>query len=280
MKKTTKVLLAVAAGSLLASQQSQAGISYSDGDLLLGFYTSPSSQDLQVDLGSVSTITSLFGSGSTVSFSSKFTLTDLTTAFNGVGGTSGFDNVNFSVTAVKRTGNATYNANTLWATEARSDPNTPTSPYTRFSSSVQGNTGSKIASLGNNMNGASGTSSSPNSAIIVSPGAFNAYEHIYGTSGNIGGTFQASVEATTPAPFTAPPVRLDMYELLPNGGTVGTAGSSPTSGSGLYLGFFDLNSSGVLTFTAVPEASTYAAMIAGGLMLLSLYRVHRFSAAS
>jgi hypothetical protein len=274
MKKTTKVLLAVAAGSLLASQQSQAGITYSDGDLLLGFYQSPATQDLQVDLGSVSQITSLYGSGSTVSFSSKFTLTDLNTAFGGV------NNLIFSITGVQRTGNATYNNNTLWMSSARPDLTTQTSPYTRFSSSVQGNTGAKVQSLGNNMNGLTGTSSSPNSAIIVSPGALNSYEHIYGTSGTVGGTFQASIEAATPASFTTPQVRLDMYELLANGGTVGTAGSAPSSGNGLYLGYFDLNSSGILTFTAVPEASTVAAMIAGGVMLLSLFRVHRFSAAS
>ncbi len=240
--------------------------------MLLGFYTPSGTTDLQVDLGSVSQITSIYGTGSTISFSSKFNLSDINTALGSI------NNINMGIVASENnTGVSGYVKKTLWLT---SDPNSGFGPLQRGSASVQGNSQAKIATLGGAFANLTANGSS-SVAAIVSTGSGNTYQEVLGTAGNLGNTFnQTSVETTTPSNLSSGgSARLDFYELLPTGSTGGTTGTSSTSGDGLYLGYFLLNSNGTLTFTAVPEASTYAAIFAGGLMLLALAGVHRKSMA-
>lgn len=71
----------------------------------------------------------------------------------------------------------------------------------------------------------------------------------------LGSAHAVQFEATTASDY-----RLDLYQLVPNG--------SVTKTDGTDLGYFTLANDGVLTFTAtaIPEPSTYAAILGAAAM--------------
>jgi hypothetical protein len=70
-----------------------------------------------------------------------------------------------------------------------------------------------------------------------------AYSYYMGAGGNYAGTFPGTVETATGPSFTSggQPVRADFYQLLPG------------SGDGTYLGYFEFNPNGVMTYHSGPS---------------------------
>ncbi|NBV21199.1 MAG: hypothetical protein EBS05_04660 [Proteobacteria bacterium] len=270
MKKISKLVLA-SAGALLMAQSAQAALSYNNGDLLLGFRGSSGSSNLEVDLGSVTQITSILGTGQTLSFSSKFTSADITAGV-GTAGSGSLNSAIWSVSAAINLANQVPSTakNTLWLTSARginsADINTQTTAWTTGSLSAQGNTVAPVLTIGSGFASATGTAASPTTAAVIANGNNSYADNI--ASGDFG-TFQGNIENTLGASFTTggSVARSDFYQLTPNG-------------SSTYLGYFELSTAGALSFVAVPESSTYAASLGVGLMALALMRAHRKSLAA
>jgi hypothetical protein len=91
--------------------------------------------------------------------------------------------------------------------------------------------------------------------LLVEPESFahSYYKQIFYAAApsafNWNGTFQGDAEQSTSGSFTTSgqPVRADFYSLVP---------SVPGPGSATYLGYFEMNTNGVLTYTAGPSPST------------------------
>ena len=130
--------------------------------------------------------------------------------------------------------------------------NTQTSPWVSKSSFSQAGASTKITGI---RAGAAnvGTALSSSSATVVDGNA-QSYHTFVTDNGNLGGSFQGNIENGTGASFSGHS-RSDLYELSP------ATGNPP----GTYLGYFDLNPSGGVTFVpaSVPEPGTYAAITAG-----------------
>jgi hypothetical protein len=148
-------------------------------------------------------------------------------------------------------------ANTLWVTAAR-DPlnlNTQTSPWVSKSAFSQGGAAALITGI---PTGAASAGTALSSSAATVPDGNSVSYHSYVTdNGNLQGKFQGNIENSTGAAFSGSS-RSDLYELQP-------ASGNP---NGVYLGYFDLTSAGVLTFVPVPESSTYGIMAGAGLLLV------------
>ncbi|NBR84084.1 MAG: hypothetical protein EB141_02005 [Verrucomicrobia bacterium] len=270
MKKLSTLVLA-GAGAMLMAQSAQATLAYSNGDMLLGFRSASGSSNLEVDLGSITQILNIAGTGQILSFSSKFTSADITAGV-GTAGSGTLNNAIWSVSAAVNLAGQVSGAakNTLWLTSARginsADINTQTTPWTTGSTTAQGNTVSPVLTIGGGFAAASGNAGSSTAAVIAN-GA-NSYADTIGANGDFG-TFQGNIENTLGSTFVSggSVARSDYYSLTPNGAST-------------YLGYFELSQAGALSFVAVPESGTFAASIGAGLMALALMRAHRKSLAA
>jgi hypothetical protein len=149
---------------------------------------------------------------------------------------------------------------TLWVTEPRQNPDRAASPaWYRSSSFTQGQADSKINSILNNA-ATWATTAAADSVTNSATAVAIPYGNVYNANGSLGGggnylgTFQGNVENTTPSDFDSAgsPSRSDLYELQPG------------SGSGTYLGYFELSPTGSLTFYAMPyPAPTPSVTIVG-----------------
>jgi hypothetical protein len=220
--------------------------SYNNGDLLVGFrLTAGGNNDLVVKAGTASSFTNL-APGTTLPIA-NFSGTLLKNAF----GTT--NNLSFSAFGCF---DGSYpdvaQQNTLFMTAPRPDNNTQSSPWRRWYASAQGSARSKIdgAGLGAFYIGsalpASVNTNQPNYLIEdetwnVSPNF--SYNSMLGVSGDWGGFFNDLTEQSTSATFTSDgvPVRAELYWIVPGGNFI----SHPPSA---YLGYFELTTSGALTF--------------------------------
>ena len=270
--KKIKSLVIASAGAMLMAQSAQAALTYSNGDLILGIRGSTGTSNLEVDLGSINNILNIAGTGQILTFGTKFTAADITAGV----GTAGSGSLNSAIWSVSAAINAvnqngiTAPSKTLWLSSARglnsSDVSTQTAPWTRGSSTVQGNTAASVLSVGSGFLSGSATAASPNTAAIVADGANSYHDNI--VSGDFG-NFQGNIENTLAANFTTAGFHSasDLYQMTPG------------SGNGTYLGHFELGTGGALSFVAVPESGTFAASVAAGFMMLALMRAHRKSLA-
>jgi len=223
--------------TLFAAGAAHAGFQYNPRDLVLGFRQDGGSAELVINAGAVSNFYSL-PNGASITISS-LTATLLTNAF------ADLNSLHFSASAdVRTTGDVSYPFETLWALRPREDLNTQTSPWVCHSEYSQASTAAKVDGIANGAvsyggqvpNGPLNTAT----GIILPAGGLSSYSTFMGAAGNYKSTFQGNAEVTTAADFTdaAQAVRGDLYQLLPG------------SGSGAYLGYFELNTNGVLKFTA------------------------------
>jgi hypothetical protein len=232
---------------LAVSVQAQT-FSYNVGDLLIGFrQTAGGTYDLVINAGPVSTFTNLVTGGKIVITSLAGSL--LKSAFTTTNGLSwsAFACYDASVPSQK---------NTLFMSRPRADVNTQSDPWVRASTTSQGTVISKVNGVGTGAyNIGSGLAAGANNtpAALVENESYGvaptySYNFMLGTSlrwGTPNGGFQGIPEQNTPDTFTTAGqlVRSDFYWLVPG------------SGAGTYLGYFDFNTNGVLTYTAGPSAS-------------------------
>jgi hypothetical protein len=250
---------ALAAGALLLATQPlrAAPFNYIDGDVLVVFWQA-GQPNLEVDIGPISqfigatpgSIITFTGSGS-----NQFSLTQLNAAFPSLA------SVNWAVISDVR-GASVYGlpVNTLFLTNPRSNISTLTSPYTSLTTFQQGSIGSIISTVAGYQSSVGAipwSSGTPASAVtntanvvIIPSGDSSSYVSIAGTAGTLAGNFnEGDIENQTPSPFTSGATRSDFYELEPN------------TGAGVYLGYFEFDPNGTLSFRVSPTLPTYKLQI-------------------
>jgi hypothetical protein len=251
------ILLSIAGFcALVQSVQAQAGFTDTNRDLMLicrktGFDGSADIGNyvFEVDIGQASIY---YGAtaGSSIPVSAY-----TTAQLSGL-----FDNLNdFSWSIIACVPNYGDNGNpskpigTLWLTDPHTaGPATPSPAWQRESIYVQKQTGGQINSILQNALTYAGSASpsSDNTATtlaIPTGSGYSANDNLTAL-GNFG-AFQGDVEITTLATFTTDglPSICDFYELQPG------------SGSGAYLGYFELSTNGALTFYAGSSSVSYPA---------------------
>jgi hypothetical protein len=268
--------LNVAALAIFASPAAKAQFfEYSGGEVLAGFRKTGAHQgnyELVVNLGNVTNFLAL-APGSSLAITA-FSPTQLADAFP-----DSFEDLQWSAfcslagVAPWPTPLGSFPASTLWYTLARSDPNLQSQPEERLVNGIQASVQPYILGIGGNavlISQALGTTNTDNNSALVR-------ESVLGNSdkdltsgigdgnnsaiGDFGGQFLTfSVENTTPEPFAAP-VRSDFYQSVPAsiGGREPATYTDPitklTNGPAYFMGYFQLNPDGTMSFT---RASTNA----------------------
>jgi hypothetical protein len=213
---------------------------YTSGDLLLGFYSASATNDLVFDLGQASNFTGLAaGTYNVAAFSSA----DLTTAALGS-------------SAQWAVGGANGDTANIWTTAQVGTKMKATA--------AQANEVTNIDSVGGTVGGTLGTSGLVSSAGVLLAG--KDFSAAIGGQNNWSGTFAASV-----AKSAVGTTSLELWSL--------PATSSSSGVAGIDLGTLTLDASaGTLTFTVIPEPSTYA-VILGALTIGFVALRRRFSKA-
>ncbi len=280
MKKHNRVATSITAvcALVLSSGIAQA-VTTASGDLILGFRATGgqgSASNLEVDLGSLTNFINLTP-GTVIDLSSRISLSDLQTTYS-TGGTGNSwasrSDLLFSIAATSgTTGLGGLANNTLFASSVNNGGTVI--GYTRLTSGTQGTPGGNIsfevAALGGAPNAGTAFSSVKNAgdggsytdSITGSGSALVAYNA--SSSSNFGSPGGAPFENTTNF-ATNPGTQYqtsDLYQLNP---------VARNAAPGADLGTFALGNDGSLTFTSVPEPSTYGLM---GLGAFGLWFVRR-----
>ncbi|HEV2691374.1 MAG TPA: PEP-CTERM sorting domain-containing protein [Verrucomicrobiae bacterium] len=248
MKKLKIITSAMAALVLYGVTAQAQTYNYQSGDLLAAFRSTSGSKDVIVDLGSAAS----FQSGSSLSLNLNPVLSD---AF---GTTSGLYWSVFGY--VNTTGSALGAKNTLFVTDPRSDISTANDPNSSLTSSGQGQVVSKMTAIAN---GATfGTSVIFANQMVEVDKSLNvggnpvSYTVGVGSLGDFNGTWAPDVENLSTGGNTTS----DLFEQDPG-----------AANNGIYLGSVTLNG-GTLSFSPVPEPSTWMMIGSGALALLALRR--------
>jgi hypothetical protein len=213
---------------------------YKQRDLMLAFRVAASGvYDLEVDIGSVSNYLAL-SPGASITIT-QFTRSQLSDSFSSLAGISW--SVGTYVDLNDHTSLSTYPPSTLWITQARTSPSIQTTPWVREGASAQRQTAVQMSGLANGAVTSSSASSpgADNTATVIriASGDSSSCDPFLGTGGDYNGTWEGTVENTTPTPFTSPVIS-DFYAVVP----------STTNGNAVYLGTFQFATNGTLTFTA------------------------------
>jgi len=248
------VLLGLTVGELFAGTLS----SYSVGDVLLCFRKNGGANDLVVDLGPVSALTN-------AAPNTRIPVTQYTGAQLA---TIGTNNLIWSAfTWFDATVTPTSLDWTLFASNPRPSLNTQSSPVLEYKASAQqlaanamaavpkGAYDCYVASLYNALSTATAVIEPDNNAATNyadTAQTGQSYSYAIGQSGqgdNFEGDYQGYPENTTPANFTTAGTvqRSDFYMLSP------TLHSAQYAGT--YLGYFELNTNGVMTYVAYPSVT-------------------------
>ena len=178
---------------------------------------------------------------------------------------SSFNYLNWSVTGYSKTNSVAvlpgYVNNTLWLTVHRVSTNAPTTAPARLGYSTQGFIGGKMNSIrsGASYYSSQTASNQDNTAAFVREpvnDTANLTVYIASTVDAAGSTFNdywtPDVEITTPASFSGSVVS-DLYEVRPltdaQGNPVTDPHTGQAGGNAYYVGFFQFNSNGTMTFT-------------------------------
>jgi hypothetical protein len=244
------VLLSLAAFSALV-QSAHAQFADTSRDLILTFREPSGLYVFEVDVGQASLY---YGAtpGSSIPITAYTSTSQLMTLFSTVDGLSW--SVGGCVPNAGDSGDPSKPRTTLWVTDPRSNPNAPATPWIRQSSYTQAGADSHIVAILINAQTwassavADSVTNTPTAVAIPSGDGDNASGSL-GALGNYLGTFQGDLENTTPTNFDSAgsPSRSDLYELQPG------------SGSGTYLGYFELATDGSMTFYGPALTSTLPA---------------------
>jgi hypothetical protein len=279
MRKNSTSIFRLAAGVLgLLAAADAANAQFftaNKGDLLLGFRkTSSGTYELVVNIGNVTNLLAL-SQGTTVNVN-NFTAAQLSAAFPTYG------NLQWSVFSAFSGSSAWagFPASTIWSTVARSTTNVQSQPPVRASVSSQQAAKTRVYGVGTGgttiSTGLGTTNSNNNSVLIREPVGDGSSLSIYIGDPSVStlGDFQGywyNVENVTPASFAAPQ-RSDLYQSCPDGTTDPT--THETTGNAYYIGYFQFNTNGTMTFTRasatfIPPAPTLAIQRSGGTSTIS-----------
>jgi hypothetical protein len=237
--------------AMIAATHAQSTITVSTDDLILGFKETGATNNLEVDLGSVTN----FLSGGTYATGTETTLsqlsaTDLTAQF---GTWAGTNQVTFAVAGADGTNN------TIWATDK--------STTALKQGTSQGTATNAILTVYSGLNNATSTANSATAAAITATGA-QSWSKMITTANNFSWSSLNNMATNTTAltgTDGSTSVSLYLYQL--------TEGSTS---AGTLLGTFKLYDNGILSFTslsAIPEPSTYAMIL--GVAALGFVMIRR-----
>ena len=273
MNKLTKVaMLGLVAASLASASALAQDVVANSTDLVLGFQITDgsgtgSASDLEVDLGSSANFTT----ATTTLTLGQLSVADLIATYGSNWATRG--DLTFGVAGV--TGNAAAEQFDVTNTQAVLDS-------TQSGLTVPHN---QIGNLVNTLESATQTANSAQAGVIgnstaPATGIGNSWSNLVGNGNGNGnaadfGYFNpiGSTEVNTGGNGIITDTQLDLYQLTAQ------TGRNATTTPAEELGYFDLSSTGVLTYTgidaqAVPEPSAYALGICAVLLFLVLKRRH------
>jgi hypothetical protein len=253
-----------------AAQSQQAFTNHSTGDLTLGFRkASPYTEafDVVVNIGRATNFVNQ-AAGTTSN------LTGFNTAQLVTGSFSTYDNLSWSVFAdAHNSGVPGYPSGTLWLTTPRDTFGVQSDPPDRALLSEQNVVVGKIESILNgavDISGRLGASNTYNTTTLVREPlntnsitqGENLANYIAGsdsTQGTFGDAWYdensspINVENVTGTNFISP-LQSDLYEIRPVGSL--DPHTSMTDGSAYYIGYFQLNTDGSMTFTRASSSTT------------------------
>lgn len=268
MKKINLAALLAIVGAGVAAQSAHADLSYTPGDLFIGFRNTGSgiTQDYLVDIGQASLYTQ--NNGSTFTLSIGSTAADLSSIFGSTWQTGG--KTNWGVIGAEESGDPLA---TLYVGKKEATFGVfPTATGTTY---LRDTTGNQTGYLSNEQSmriDYTGGTATGNSAVgTFQQTSDTASWAAFSPSPSFGNysAFESTINGTTTAGHA-----LDLFKIAPDDATPGT--QAP-----VYEGRFVISNDGTITYTsagAVPEPSTLVAL-AGGAGLLGLVRRRRTAVA-
>jgi hypothetical protein len=275
MKQIQRIKIALALAGLVFAAQHAKAQNASTGDLLLGFNEAGSSNDYVIDIGSASNfLGKSVGTSFTVS-NLQGLATDLSTvAFNSSWASNSQTNlvqwgvVGFTTTSSQVAGVA---ADSLFVTVGEATPGTLATnvPQQKSSSNQKGvitNGANGLTSFVVNINDTDTQSTNVTNTTAVTQPSTEDYSWVDGNPATNAFTTGLDIEQPEAGLHTGPTnSELDLYLLQPG------------SGNGTYEGSFTLSNAGVLTFTVIPEPSTYAMVLMGFGIFIIFRRIRSHS---
>lgn len=265
MKKNHRILRGAAialAGLLLGGALDAARaatITTTNGSIVLGFREASSSTAYLVDLGNFSTFQNATG---TITLSLGNIGADLQATFGGNGTWYTRSDLFWGVFGTSNVSNPN-----LYASRERTNPSTPSAPWPNLSGSLtdRQNTATNVIAVSQTwLNGKTSTANSNFGTVQSGVSGQQSYYTQVATVGvtDFGSTSQWSSIEGSFANGAAGTV-LDFFRV-PN---PNVSGGTPSS-----FGSFSINTSGQVSFTAIPEPSTYALMAFAGTVFLVFVR--------
>ena len=266
MKKNKLAALLALAGVGIAAQSAQAQLSYTAGDLFIGFRNTGVgiTQDYLIDIGQASLYTQQNGATFTLSIGS--TAADLVAAFGSTWLSGG--KTNWGVIGAEAPGDPFA---TIYA--GKKEATFGSFPTATGSSYLRDTTNNQTAYLSNEqtmrIDYQGGTATTNSSVGTIQSTSDSSSWAAFSPSPSFGNylVFESAINGSTTAGHA-----LDLFKIAPDDANPGTLAP-------VYEGRFVIDSSANITFTsAVPEPSTLAAL-AGGVALLGLFRRRRTATA-
>ena len=251
MIKKNKIVLFVMLAICLSSNLMAGNlVNYAVGDVLVCFRKSGVANDLVVDAGSISNFTSATNN-------QRIPISQYTSKQLGVIGTNG---VSWSAwTWFDSTVSPSSIQETLFVTRPRSSINVKTAAWLAKNQTLQGNVDTDMTTIRdgavdrryNNTNSTDTAVIEPDDSSTYTAG--QSYSLIIGVDGNFITDFQGNVENTASGTFTTSGqvMRSDFYQIPPLG-----------AGSVRFLGYFEFNTNGAMTYVAYPTAPTVVTVAA------------------
>ena len=252
--KTNAVLSGAAAAVALCAMNAPAQFNYQNGDLLAAFGNG-GTKDVILDLGAISKFQA--APGTTYSWNLNYLLTSVLGGVN-----SSLYWSAFGVNDTTIGGNPTVtqsDPNTIWNTLARINLAVkPAAPFDNGNSAAQQLPLGDIVSIANLTNP---SKAGAGQITDYAPGIELVNTSLGGYSTMMSSPYNGNLQGDW------------YYNILNTGAGVSDLFQSPPNARASDLGSFTLNSSGLLSFTATPEPSTWAMLGSG---LLALFATRRF----
>ncbi len=271
--------IAVAAGLFLGANSSSAAVTYSVGDLLLGFHTAAgtgsgtsfvvnigSAASYKITPGAVPAVTDLSAVLTSTYGSNWFSRTDLYWGIAGVrdnasGGPNTVVDGDAKATIYISRAASAPGASTAWSLASGS---TVVSSATSIVT-MQGASGSDLT-LSGGFEGSTEASGTSGRGVLQDEGTtVNSWDEFNPIGGAaFGGILTGGIQGPLGTGTTA---YLDLYRVV--GRTSASASPNDAAGAGRYITTFSLNSQGIIAATAVPEpgAGLAAALVVCGAIL-------------